>query len=74
MTVAVGRHNELVVKVGHRAVRPNTVVPLLGGELRYFADGTVTITKPGLAIKVVHTPAVTVLRTGFPKWSPYVTL
>lgn len=74
MTVAVGHRNELMVKVGRRTVRPNTAVPLFGGELRYFADGTVTITKPGLAIRVVHPPAVAVLRSGLPKWASYITL
>lgn len=74
VAVSVGRNNQLAITVGLRTIRPDSIVPLVGGELRYFADGVVAITKPGLAIQVVQPPNGPTPGPHAPRGAPYLTL
>lgn len=76
VAVALGRWNQLVVMVrrsrwGAQTLRPGSAVPLVDGELRFFANGIVTITKPGLAVQVSQPPIV---GSPYPRRAPYLTL
>lgn len=70
--VSVDSHSRLIVKLGRRSLRPGTTEPLVGGKLVYGRDGTVSITKPGLSVRVTQ-PLVHPKR-GHAYFASYLTL